>query len=91
MDINVKKFIKLRSLLYIYFEFYGLKRIEDLDDFTQGCMTDIESSYFSSGEMYSRRALCRIIENHYYESNFIVDSWGGLEEALNVVDRKSVV
>lgn len=85
MDNNVKFFTKLRSLLYIYFEFHNLSRIEELDDLTQDCLTDIESSYRNMIGVYNRRAIKGIIEDMYFESGLVSNNWGGLDEALNVV------
>lgn len=84
MDNSTKSFIKLRGLLYTYFEFSYVSRIEDLDDFTQDCLTDIESSYRTMGS-YSRLAIKGIIENMYFESGLVTNDWGGLDEALDVV------
>lgn len=94
MELNknedIKLFLKLRSLIYIYFEFQNISKVTIgsnsresnlLDNFTQFCLSDIESIYRKNKKSLTKPKIVDVLKDHYYDSDLCLEDWDGVDVA----------
>lgn len=86
MNEGTRKFKFLRNSLYFNVDFCGVESIDDIgkiDDFTQFCLTDIESHRISNGGVYLIKNVSDIIIDAYSKSDLNVFDAVNVEESIS--------
>lgn len=94
MELNknedIKLFLKLRSLIYIHFEFHDISKVTIgsnggesnlLDNFTQFCLSDIESIYRKNKKSLTKPKIVDVLKGNYYDSDLYLEDWDGFNMA----------